>query len=72
MVVAWLPNERVLFQGDLFFVPANNAPFGPPQPTTVAFAKKLKKLGLPVQRIASVHGATATIEQFKEATAGVR
>lgn len=72
MVVAWLPNERVLFQGDLFFVPANNAPFGPPQPTTVAFAKKLKKLGLPVERIASVHGATATIAQFNEATAGVR
>jgi glyoxylase-like metal-dependent hydrolase (beta-lactamase superfamily II) len=72
MVIAWLPAERVLFQGDLFFVPANNAPFGPPQPTTIAFVKKLKKLGLPVARIASVHGATATIEQFNEATAGVR
>jgi glyoxylase-like metal-dependent hydrolase (beta-lactamase superfamily II) len=72
MVIAWLPAEKILFQGDLFFVPANNAPIGPPQPTTVAFAKKLKKLGLPVQRIASVHGATATIEQFNEATAGVR
>lgn len=72
MVIAWLPAERVLFQGDLFFIPANNAPFGPPQPTTVSFVKKLKKLGLPVERIASVHGATATMAQFKEATASVR
>jgi glyoxylase-like metal-dependent hydrolase (beta-lactamase superfamily II) len=72
MVIAWLPAERVLFQGDLFFVPANGAPFGPPQPTTIDFVKKLRKLKLPVQRIASVHGGTATIEQFNEATASVR
>jgi glyoxylase-like metal-dependent hydrolase (beta-lactamase superfamily II) len=72
MVIAWLPAERAIFQGDLFFVPANNAPFGPPQPSTAAFAKKLRALKLPVERIASVHGATATIEQFNEATASVR
>jgi glyoxylase-like metal-dependent hydrolase (beta-lactamase superfamily II) len=72
MVVAWLPAERVLFQGDLFFVPANNAPFGPPQPSTVAFAKTLRNLKLPVERIASVHGTTATIAQFNEATKDVR
>ena len=46
MVIAWLPAERVVFQGDLFFVPNNDAPFGPPQPSTVSFAKKLKELGL--------------------------
>lgn len=67
MVVAWLPEVQVLFQGDLFFVPNNGAPFGPPQPSTVSFARKLKELGLPVRRIASVHGATATIEQFEGA-----
>ncbi len=68
MVIAWLPAEKVLFQGDLFFVPNNDAPFGPPQPSTVAFAKKLKELGWPVARIANVHGRTATIEQFASAT----
>jgi glyoxylase-like metal-dependent hydrolase (beta-lactamase superfamily II)/HAMP domain-containing protein len=72
MVIAWLPGERVVFQGDLFSVPANHAPFGPPQPSTVAFAKKLRALRLPVEHIAGVHGATATIAQFNEATAGVR
>jgi len=69
MVIAWLPGERVVFQGDLFFVPNNDAPFGPPQPATVSFAKKLKELDLPVERIAAVHGDTATVEQFEGATA---
>ena len=26
MVVAYLPKERVVFQGDMFFLPANDAP----------------------------------------------
>jgi cyclase len=71
MVVAWLPAEKVVFQGDLFFVPNNGAPFGPPQPSTASFARKLRELGLPVERIASVHGETAGIAQFREATASV-
>ena len=71
MVIAWLPAEKVVFQGDLFFVPNNDAPFGPPQPSTASFARKLKELGLPVERVAAVHGDTATIEQFEQATASV-
>jgi glyoxylase-like metal-dependent hydrolase (beta-lactamase superfamily II) len=71
MVIAWLPAEKVVFQGDLFFVPNNDAPFGPPQPSTASFAKKLRELGLPVERIAAVHGDAATIAQFREATASV-
>ncbi|HEU0225013.1 MAG TPA: MBL fold metallo-hydrolase [Steroidobacteraceae bacterium] len=72
MVIAWLPAEKVVYQGDLFFVPANDAPFGPPQAGTASFAQKLRALGLPYERIASVHGATATRAQFEEATASVR
>ena len=71
MVIAWLPAEKVVFQGDLFFVPNNDAPFGPPQPSTASFAKKLRELGLPAEKIAAVHGDTATIAQFQEATAAV-
>jgi glyoxylase-like metal-dependent hydrolase (beta-lactamase superfamily II) len=71
MVIAWLPAEKVVFQGDLFFVPNNDAPFGPPQPSTASFAKKLRELGLPAEKIAAVHGDTATIAQFREATASV-
>jgi glyoxylase-like metal-dependent hydrolase (beta-lactamase superfamily II) len=71
MVIAWLPAEKVVFQGDLFFVPNNDAPFGPPQSSTASFAKKLRDLRLPAEKIASVHGDTATIAQFREATASV-
>ena len=67
MVIAWLPKERIVFQGDLFNVPNNDAPFGPPQATTLSFAEKLKEKGLDPLRIASVHGKAATIEQFREA-----
>jgi glyoxylase-like metal-dependent hydrolase (beta-lactamase superfamily II) len=67
MVVAYLPKERVVFQGDLFFLPPNDAPTGPPQATTVSFAKKLQELKLGVDRIASVHGRTTTIDELNRA-----
>ena len=70
MVIAYLPKHRIVYQGDLFFVPNNDAPFGPVQPSTSAFAQKLAEKGLAVTKIASVHGRTATIDQFKEATRG--
>jgi glyoxylase-like metal-dependent hydrolase (beta-lactamase superfamily II) len=71
MVIAWLPAEKVVFQGDLFFVPNNGAPFGPPQPSTASFVRKLRELALPAEKVASVHGETASIAQFREATASV-
>jgi len=64
MLVAWLPKQRIVFQGDLFFLPNNDAPVGPPQPSTISFAQKLKEKGLAVERIASVHGRTASMEDF--------
>ena len=67
MLIAYLPKQRVVFQGDLFFMPNNDAPLGPPQPTTVSFAQKLKEKGLAVDRIASVHGRTATMADFLRA-----
>ena len=67
MVIAYLPKQKIVFQGDLFFVPNNDAPFGPPQASTLAFAEALRKRGLEVERIASVHGRTATIAQFEQA-----
>ena len=70
MLIAYLPKQRVLFQGDLFFLPNNDAPVGPPQPTTISFAQKLKEKGLAVDRIASVHGRTATMADFLKALDG--
>lgn len=70
MVIAYLPRERIVFQGDLFFIPANDAPGGPPQASTISFGRRMKELGLEVERIASVHGRTATIEEFSKAIQG--
>jgi glyoxylase-like metal-dependent hydrolase (beta-lactamase superfamily II) len=70
MVIAYLPAQKIVFQGDLFGVPNNDAPFGPPQAGTRSFAQRLKEKGLQVEWIASVHGKTATIEQFRQATEG--
>ena len=67
MVIAYLPRQRIVFQGDLFFLPNNDAPLGPPQPSTISFAQKLKEKGLAVDRIASVHGRTATMAEFSRA-----
>jgi len=71
MLVAWLPKQRIVFQGDLFFLPNNDAPVGPPQPSTISFAQKLKDMGLAPERVASVHGRTATIDDFARAIDGV-
>lgn len=68
MLIAYLPKQRIVFQGDLFFLPNNDAPLGPPQAPTIAFARTLKEKGLAVDRIASVHGRTATIAEFRRAT----
>ena len=68
MVIAYLPKERIVFQGDMFFVSPNDASQGPPQAGTVSFAKRIKELGLRVDRIAAVHGRTATMEEFVKAT----
>ena len=70
MLIAYLPKQRVLFQGDLFFLPNNDAPVGPPQPTTISFAQKLKEKALVVDHIASVHGRTATMADFLKALDG--
>jgi glyoxylase-like metal-dependent hydrolase (beta-lactamase superfamily II) len=70
MLVAWLPKQRIVFQGDLFFVPNNDAPAGPPQASTLSFAEKMRALGIAPQRIASVHGRTATFEEFSRVLQG--
>lgn len=67
MVIAYLPKQRVVFQGDLFFLQPNDAPSGPPQESTLSFARKMAELDLDIDRIASVHGRTATKEQFDRA-----
>jgi glyoxylase-like metal-dependent hydrolase (beta-lactamase superfamily II) len=59
MVIAWLPKQKIVFQGDLFFMPYAAAPIAPPQASTIAFARALEARKLEAEQIASVHGRTA-------------
>lgn len=68
MLIAYLPKERLVFQGDLVNLPVN----GKYRPTTVNdatlhFVETIKRLGLDVKRIAAVHGPTTTLDELREA-----
>ncbi len=63
MLVAYLPNEKLIYQGDLFFAPFDDKiPVGPAQLLTTEFGAWLQKSGLQVQRIAAVHGKTVNYD----------
>jgi glutamate racemase len=68
MLVAYLPKEKLLFQGDLVNLPLS----GKYMPTTVNdttlhFFDWVTKSGLDVQRIAAVHGPATTLEDLRAA-----
>lgn len=68
MLVAYLPNEKIVFQGDLVNRPANgDAPTV--NDTTVHFAKWLETRKLAVEKIAGVHGPVTTIEELRQGVA---
>ena len=67
MLIAYLPAERLVFQGAMFFKAVNDAPQGPPQAATASFAKRVRELQLRFDRIAGVHGRTATTAEFDAA-----
>ena len=68
MLIAYLPKERLVFQGDLVNLSAD----GKYLPTTINdttlhFFDSIPRLGLDVRRIASVHGPSTTLEDLREA-----
>ena len=56
LLVAWLPEEGILFEADHFAMPAAG-PVPPAVTSTKTFAKALKKHGIDVRLIASAHSA---------------
>lgn len=66
MLVAYLPRERILFVSDLFNIPTHG-PFPPPSATTLDFAAKLEKLGLPIDHLAPGHGRLGTMKDLADA-----
>jgi glyoxylase-like metal-dependent hydrolase (beta-lactamase superfamily II) len=68
MLVAYLPKEKLVFQGDLVNLPAS-AKYQPTtiNESTIHFFEAIQKLGLNVERIAAVHGPTTTLDELKTA-----
>jgi glyoxylase-like metal-dependent hydrolase (beta-lactamase superfamily II) len=68
MVLAYLPNERLVFQGDLLILPERGT-VGPANQLTAEFARAIDRLRLDVRTIAGVHGRVGTIEDLRQAVA---
>lgn len=68
MLVAYLPNEKLIFQGDLLNRPANNDP-ATINATTLHFANWLDKSKLAVERVIGVHGPPSTRDELRQAVA---
>ena len=65
MLVAYLPNEKVIFQGDLLNRPSNNDP-ATVNDTTLYFANWLETKGLAVDKVVGVHGPPSTMDEFRQ------
>ncbi|HKP68209.1 MAG TPA: MBL fold metallo-hydrolase, partial [Pyrinomonadaceae bacterium] len=68
MLVAYLPNEKMVFQGDLLNRPANNDP-ATINDTTVYFANWLDTKKLDVERVIGVHGPPSTRDELRQGVA---
>ncbi len=68
MLVAWLPVEGILFQGDLLNLPATGVVYpNAANLTTAHFAAWIKGRALKVRVLAGVHMPPGTMEQLQEA-----
>lgn len=68
MLVAYLPNEKILYQGDLLNNPLNgDAPIA--NDTSAHFAKWIESKKLAVERIVPVHGTPQTPDNLRKAVA---
>ncbi|HEX5818818.1 MAG TPA: MBL fold metallo-hydrolase [Gemmatimonadales bacterium] len=66
MLVAWLPSEGVMFQGDLLNAPWDGSPF-PGNETSAYFSEWLGRAGLAPRTIAAVHGPPQTVDELRAA-----
>lgn len=67
MIVAYLPQEKILFEADMLDIP--EAGLAPAGDDTVDLADKIQKLGLQVEQIIPVHGRMGTLEDLRQAVA---
>ncbi len=68
MLMAYLPQEKILIQADLYTVRPNQPPPANPSTSSLTLYENVKAYGLDVETIAPLHGAsTATWSQFAQA-----
>jgi hypothetical protein len=67
MLVAYLPKQRIVFQGDLFFSPFDGQPVGFAQESTQHFAAKVRELGFSVDKLVGVHGKVGNMTELDQA-----
>lgn len=68
MLVAWLPEVRILFQGDLIRFP-ETGPLEPARPQGRRLLAFLDARGIEPARIVGVHGRPGTLEELRAAVA---
>lgn len=68
MLVAYLPAQKLVFQGDLLNRPANNDP-ATINDTTVHFSNWLDASKLDVERVIGVHGPPSTRDELRQGVA---
>lgn len=66
MLVAYLPKQGILFQGDLFFSPFEGQVLGFAQEGTQHFAAKVRELGFTVTKLVGVHGKVGTMSELEQ------
>jgi hypothetical protein len=72
MLVAWVPGEGILFQGDLLNLGAGRIHPTSANLTTAHFAEWVRQSGLPVRTLAGVHMEPGPASQLDEAIAQAR
>jgi glyoxylase-like metal-dependent hydrolase (beta-lactamase superfamily II) len=65
MVIAYLPNEKILFQGDLLNI-ADDKLVPTANETTRHFAKRLKEMGLEPEVMAGVHAGVHSMRELDQ------
>jgi glyoxylase-like metal-dependent hydrolase (beta-lactamase superfamily II) len=65
MLIAYVPQAKIVFQGDLLNRPADGR-IQAGNATTVHFARRLRELGIDFEQIAGVHGPPASREEFEK------
>jgi glyoxylase-like metal-dependent hydrolase (beta-lactamase superfamily II) len=68
MLVAYLPAEKLIFQGDLLNRPGNGDP-ATINDSTIHFANWLEASKLPIDRIIGVHGPPSTLDELRKGVA---